>query len=66
MKCPHCGKEIENLLITINTKDMKPHKCPVCGGSGRVPMCASSWQSYTTYIPEKTCHACNGAGIVWG
>lgn len=39
---------------------MKPHKCPVCEGSGK----------YSNPHGEEgvanTCHGCDGTGIVWG
>ena len=40
----------------------KPHKCPVCNGSGAVIE-----QSFTTSTAVNTvvCHPCKGEGIVW-
>jgi len=46
----------------------KPHKCPVCEGSGIVPSgfylkTGDSWTSNTT---SEKCRACDGKGIIWG
>ena len=42
----------------------RPYTCPVCGGRGEVRRSGvredMAWDS-----PYKTCHACNGKGIVW-
>ena len=35
-----------------------PHRCPVCGGTGKVPDSLP-----TTQMVD--CHACGGTGIVW-
>lgn len=46
---------------------MKPHKCPVCGGTGQVPY----WYYYdyckhsTGVVYNVQCRSCNGTGIVW-
>ena len=50
----------------------KPHKCPVCAGTGNVPQ--GFYQKKidnivyptTTSICSETCRACTGSGIVWG
>jgi len=39
--------------------EMKPHKCPVCNGSGKA-------LDQFGYAPPASCHACSGTGIVWG
>ncbi|KKM73378.1 hypothetical protein LCGC14_1411160 [marine sediment metagenome] len=41
-----------------------PHKCPVCGGHGKLP---DKWGGTGTYTPTATrqCHACKGTGMVW-
>ena len=41
-----------------------PHKCPVCGGHGKLP---DKWGGTGTYMPTATrqCHACKGTGVVW-
>ena len=41
---------------------MKPYKCPVCDGAGKL----MSYLSGTATYPTETCHACCGSGIVWG
>lgn len=38
----------------------QPFRCPVCMGSGTVPL---GGDSYSTQ--EYPCHACGGKGIVW-
>jgi hypothetical protein len=49
---------------------MKPHKCPVCDGTGlvsRPPYIAgdiNEWVSGTSAM-TWTCCACSGTGIVW-
>lgn len=43
---------------------MKPHKCPVCNGSGErweYPDGASTSCSLSVFV----CRACKGHGIVW-
>lgn len=38
----------------------KPHRCPICLGSGRTAThagCASAWE---------ICQSCGGSGILWG
>lgn len=37
-----------------------PHRCPVCGGAGVLPVA-----SMTTNMATRPCHPCNGTGIVW-
>ena len=37
-----------------------PSICPLCSGSGKLPTNTDS-----TVPGEKTCHACDGHGIVW-
>jgi len=37
---------------TITKTEIKPFKCPNCGGRG------------TVGYEKKTCHSCNGRGIV--
>ena len=48
---------------------MTPHRCPVCGGAGRVPQ----W-FYEPYrggtgtvsnLDGEECRACEGKGVVW-
>jgi len=46
-----------------------PHKCPVCGGTGLVPVGfyqAIGTPDYTTSnaAPEM-CKSCQGQGIIW-
>ena len=39
-----------------------PYQCPICGGSGKLPLAS---QHQTTEVIEETCHTCYGRGIVW-
>jgi len=39
-----------------------PHKCPVCEGTGQTPGTLGPG----TLTGPITCHACGGAGIIWG
>lgn len=47
----------------------KPHKCPVCDGTGKVSR--PPWQAgdvdqwLGTSTAPYPCNACNGSGIVW-
>ena len=38
----------------------KPHKCPVCDGTGGVK------HPLTSLIEPAKCHGCEGKGLVWG
>lgn len=38
---------------------MKPHKCPVCNGTGKVPHPSGM-------VAPVDCKACQGAGVLWG
>lgn len=45
-----------------------PHRCPICGGNGKVPagfynQTSGDW--ITTSTEPETCLSCNGTGIVW-
>jgi len=44
-----------------------PHRCPVCGGSGKVGAvdCFGQHVATTAGLLTNPCHACNGTGIVW-
>ena len=39
----------------------RPHKCPICEGTGKVQVAGN-----TTAILTTACHGCDGKGIVWG
>lgn len=48
------------------TTESKPHKCPICHGSGHInifPTCGDTVSHYNTQLGK--CSACNGTGIVW-
>lgn len=81
MFCSFCGKELYSCdppnthkciycnNIVQNSFSLKPHKCPVCDGSGKVSRPSyiagdvSEW-SCTSCGPYD-CEACLGSGIVW-
>lgn len=49
--------------------ESKPHCCPVCDGTGKVPAnfylrCGTNTWVSTNMAPE-TCQSCKGTGIVW-
>ena len=39
-----------------------PYQCPVCGGSGKLPLAC---QYQMTAVIEETCHTCGGRGVIW-
>jgi hypothetical protein len=41
-----------------------PHKCPVCGGTGKNPEVTTSHGAASHYI--DACQACKGACVLWG
>ena len=49
----------------------RPHKCPVCDGTGLVskpPGVAgdqSTWSSGSGAVGPYTCHVCKGEGVLW-
>lgn len=47
---------------------ISPHRCPVCGGSGRVPYgfyeVVDQYGSTSIPTPEK-CRTCDGTGVLW-
>ena len=51
-------------------KAKKPHKCPVCDGTGlvsRPPYVAGDVDSWTDSQTEPyQCKACGDSGIIWG
>lgn len=47
---------------------MTPHKCPVCNGTGNVPMgfyYPYPYRGNTTGGLTEQCRTCRGSGIVW-
>lgn len=48
---------------------MKPHKCPVCDGSGlvsRPPGVAGDQETWTSNsVGPYQCRSCNGEGLLW-
>jgi DnaJ-class molecular chaperone len=42
----------------------KPHRCPICGGTGTVPADFYSQLGSATSTARAKCRACNGRGIV--
>jgi len=46
-----------------------PHRCPICGGLGRVqynPQDPFPFGASVTAPTSWACHGCGGSGIVWG
>jgi len=41
---------------------MRPFRCPVCDGCGKVP----AVNSRSDNVAYEVCRACSGIGIVWG
>lgn len=64
-------KQKKTIRVELPNNDQGiPYKCPVCGGTGKVP-CGF----YEPYMPNDTivknpfgeiCRSCGGTGIVWG
>lgn len=44
------------------TSCSKPHRCPICGGTGR----RQTIYALSGTTVDSNCHTCNGSGIVWG
>jgi hypothetical protein len=67
--CPNCGalrfsNSVHHCITTPRvgftaTPERKPHKCPICEGTGEVD------GKGTTY-PKETCHVCKGECVLWG
>jgi hypothetical protein len=68
--CVYCGKSAKiGCCCASQYPDLrKPHKCPVCEGTGEMFDKRSSGDSNELIIEHgwKTCNACKGEGIVWG
>ena len=43
---------------------MKPHKCPVCNGEGKLYQSSINENSTAIHTGMKTCHACGGQGYI--
>jgi hypothetical protein len=47
--------------------ELKPFKCPICAGKGKLPPGFYSWNNTTSSsCCEETCKPCKGTGIIWG
>ncbi len=66
---------LENDIIKLQLgNNKKPHKCPVCGGSGALELesieeCNKYKNKFNTYDNGKPfiwCKSCEGKGILWG
>lgn len=83
-KCPQClDKRISELKRKLEEQmeifkcqfsaqhyreSKKPHKCPVCEGSGKDKnkLVAEPYDNNIKILVEPPCHSCEGKGIVWG
>ncbi len=61
---------LAHVVIPDPEPERKPHKCPVCIGTGlvsRPPGVAGDVDSWTdNQTAPYPCRACGGAGIIWG
>ncbi len=79
-KCPCCNLDstqqheqycpLHPANINERMKYEKPHKCPICNGTGSVsggfysrPGDVNTWSST---VSVEQCRACEGEGIIWG
>lgn len=60
--CPKCNNAMGEVSVDYSAAqpERRPHKCPVCEGSGQKPVPTAPHEQERT-IP---CHACTN-GIVW-
>jgi hypothetical protein len=66
-----CDTPKEHVTIPdLPTPERKPHKCPVCAGTGlvsRPPHIAGDVYTWTdNQTGPYTCNACGGVGVLWG
>lgn len=56
--------------VTYFGENRKPHKCPVCDGTGKVsrpPWVAGDVDTWTdSQTGPYPCQPCDGKGIIWG
>ena len=52
------GMELHPYTGWYSKREKKPHTCPVCGGTGQVPV-----GFYSEEI--ATCRSCDGSGVLW-
>ena len=72
--CPICGANWDHShcfgLHVSQTGRLDPHRCPVCMGTGVVPLGTYSGTvgqfTFTTVPLTEMCRSCGGTGIVWG
>lgn len=71
----HVSERIDNLEVEFNIirslgsrayNPKKPHKCPVCYGQGSFILESLQEAINNNGCKLKSCHACEGKGIVWG
>jgi hypothetical protein len=67
------NKQLDNKIVNLeklfysecinkrHKQDIKPHKCPLCNGSGRYQLATALHASDIV-----DCHGCRTDGIVWG
>lgn len=58
---------IQDLINIRIPTGAAPHRCPVCNGTGLVPLGYYQTEPYitTTGISNESCRTCSGSGIVW-
>lgn len=63
---PRCSHEGDFFRFPT---DRKPHKCPVCDGTGLVSKPVGMAGDQTTWVTDNVephqCHACIGSGVLW-
>lgn len=66
--CVYCGpkdgEKVTFVLPTQHKHEPKPHKCPVCNGTGKNSDVTTSYGAISHYIEQ--CLACKGACVLWG
>lgn len=58
--------DIHDLQVFKSAKVKLPHKCPVCNGSGEWELQSIDETIRNDNKRFKTCHSCEGKGVLWG
>jgi DnaJ-class molecular chaperone len=58
-----CTTQIKINSVPMPIQIRMPYLCPVCNGGGTVPFAGDQSDNRRA---QKTCHGCDGKGIVWG